>query len=557
MKSDELLQSALQLHRAGKTAQAEAICRDILKFHPDTIHALHLLGVLRYQARDYASAAAFLEKALRLAPASAIILNNLGNVYLESGRADDAIACYRKALRLDPGHAEAHNNLGSALEESGHVEEALACYREALRLNPALAEAHNNLGNALKESGHVEEALACYREARRLNPALAEAPYNTANILLDRGQTREAIDLYRAALGLDPSYVDALTNLGAALKSAGEIEEAIACYRKALGLQPGLADAHWNLAAALLLRGDFINGWKEYEWRWETKDFHRRHFPQPLWDGHNCEGETILLYAEQGFGDTIQFIRYVPLLARRGVRVLVECPGELKTFVECVEGVHRVITPGDPLPDFTAHCPLLSLPLVLGTTLETVPAEIPYCSAPRSSVERWSTKLGQRADNNIRVGLAWAGKPSHKKDKYRSLSLETLRPLWEIAGITFFSLQKGESALKAGGHPDGMELADYTDELKDFADTAALLENLDLVISVDTAVAHAAGALGRDVWTLVPCDADWRWILERTDSPWYPSMRLFRQDAPDGWDTVVSRIAEALADFVLRKRDKA
>jgi hypothetical protein len=298
-----------------------------------------------------------------------------------------------------------------------------------------------------------------------------------------------------------------------------------------------------------LLAGNFERGWREYEWRWKLKD-HRGHiFSSAAWDGSDVSGRTVLLHAEQGFGDAIQFIRYAPLVAGRGARVVVQCPEELASLIGRVEGVEKVVADGGQLPDFDLQCPLLSLPRVFGTTLENIPVEIPYCTADALLSRKWKDRL-QHEDSRFKIGLVWAGRTKAKRERGRTCSLALFSALAGFDGVIFYSLQKGEGAEQAKNPPENMELIDYTEEIHDFSDTAAFIGNLDLVISIDTAVSHLAGALGKPVWTLLPFAPDWRWMLNRDDSPWYPTMRLFRQPSPGDWEAVIKDIAGELGGLM-------
>jgi hypothetical protein len=323
------------------------------------------------------------------------------------------------------------------------------------------------------------------------------------------------------------------------------VREGIACQRKAIALEPDSPEPHNNLAHALLSSGELAEGFGEFEWRWKSAGFEaRREFPQPVWNGKDHAG-TVLLTTEQGYGDTIQFIRYAPLVADRCGRVLLQCHRELISLVEGVPGLAQVIPLSAKLPAFDAHCTLLSLPHIFATTLATIPATVPYLKADPASAAAWAAKLPD--DRRLKIGLAWAGNPLHKNDRNRSLPLAALAPLAAVPGAVFFSLQKGAPGEQAKTPPDGMEIIDYMDDVRDFADAAALIANLDLVISVDTVIVHIAGAMAKPVWTLLPFSPDWRWMLDRSDSPWYPTMRLFRQPAIGDWASVMQSVAAELA----------
>jgi FKBP-type peptidyl-prolyl cis-trans isomerase 2 len=438
---------------------------------------------------------------------------------------------------------------GVAAQDKGLYDEAIDSYREAIRLNPNHAEAFYNLGVALHKKGHIDQAIIYYEIAIGLNQTFAEAHYNLGIAFKDKGQPDEAVQCFQRVLQLNPNHAGAYYNFGGMLVFKGKYDEALWCYRKALELKPDYPEAQWNIALINLLQGKFGEGWKGYEWRWQLKDISiTRTFSQPRWDGSDITGRTILLYAEQGFGDTIQFIRYAPLVAQRGAKVIIECQKELTSLLQNVEGIQKVVANGESLPGFDMQCPLLSLPMIFGTTIENIPAHIPYVTANANSVQKWKDKVLKNA-SKLNVGLVWSGDPDNSKIRDKSFPLDTFLPLAKIDNISFYSLQKGNSAKEAINPPGGMRISDYTEEIADFSDTAALIQNLDTIISVDTAVAHLAGALGKPVWTLLPFAPDWRWMLEREDSPWYPTMRLFRQPSPGDWESVIVRIKEALKEL--------
>jgi len=564
---------AVQHHQAGRLQEAERIYRQVIVHQPRHVDALHNLGVIAYQIGRKDDAVDLIRQALKLNPSlpnahknlgialkdtgqldeaiaayrQGAALNpdtpdahfDLGNILMERGQNDEAVGAYRRAIVLRPDYADAHNNLGNALKGKGQIDSAILAYRQAVVFNRSDPDIHSNLGNALAEKGNLEEAIAAWRQAIALAPDRPEALFNFGNMMKDRGQLDEAIAAYRQAIALRPDYADAHNNLGTVLKDKGDLIEAIACYQKVLAINPGLPEAHGNLAQTLLVRGEFERGWEEFEWRWKCKDRPSppRNFAQPEWDGSPLEGRTLLLHTEQGFGDNLQFIRYLPLVAQRGGEIIVECYAELQRFFQQLNGRCRIVARGQALPNFDVHLPLLSLPRLFATNLTNIPKTIPYLHADAEETGRWQQRLaGYSAFTKI--GLAWAGSPTHQNDRNRSILFAKLAPLIRMPGARFFSLQKGNQAAR--------ELIDWSAELKDFADTAALIANLDLVIAVDTAVVHLAGAMGKPVWTLLPFAADWRWLLEREDSPWYPSMRLFRQPALGDWDSVIKRVADEL-----------
>jgi Flp pilus assembly protein TadD len=511
----ELIERGLGEHRAGRLDEAFAAYRQALAIEPADAEALHLLGVALHQA----------------------------------GRGEEAVGHIRRAIALHSDRPHYHNNLGVTLTELGRLAEAEADLRACLRLAPGFANAHYNLGNLLDKAGRPSEAEASYREALRLAPDYPDALNNLGHVLNELGRPAEAEERLREALRLRPDSTGSLNNLGIALYDQGRLEEAEAVYRQALRLEPEFPDAHNNLAYALLKAGRFAEGWEEHEWRWRAKHMAPgvRPFSAPLWGGEPIEDKVILLHAEQGLGDTLQFCRYAPLVR---AAVVLEVQAPLVRLLSKLPGVRRVIARGEDLPPFDLHAPLLSLPRAFGSGLETIPAATPYLAADAEAAGAWKARLASLP--GLKVGLVWAGGPRTPApelaaiDARRSIALGALAPLAEIPGVSFVSLQKGEPAAQAAHPPAGMALADFTDELSDFADTAALIDALDLVISVDTSVAHLTGALGRPVWLLNRFDACWRWLKKGDDSAWYPSLRQFRQTGPGDWPGVVAAARDAL-----------
>jgi Flp pilus assembly protein TadD len=441
--------------------------------------------------------------------------------------------------------AKAHHNLGVAFWKQNKPYQAADRYRHALAIKPDYVEAHNNLGVALHDQGKLEEAVACYHRALALKPDYAEAYNNLGSALEDQGKLEDALVCLRRAIALKPDYAEAHNTLGSTLHARKQLDEAVACYRRAVEIKPDYVSAHWNEAVALLLMGDLRNGWNKFEWR-PSREEANKNYRRPAWQGENVRGKVVLLHAEQGLGDTIQFLRFVPAIAARSARVFVEVPATLRALTASVTSEVQVFATDDPIPEYEVHCSLLSLPRFLGTTLETIPGGVPYLWVDPSVIERWRRQLAAR--KRLNVGLVWAGNPKHNNDKRRSIAFDRLRPLLEIDDIRWFGLQVGERVADLSQLPSGL-VPDLSPILLDFAETAGAVMNLDLVVTVDTAVAHLAGALARPVWLLLPFVPDWRWLLGREDSPWYPTMRLFRQSTYGDWDGVVSRVKQELEVF--------
>jgi tetratricopeptide (TPR) repeat protein len=531
--------------------ESEEACRFFLQAinsDPTLAPAYNDLGGVLQRIGPVEKAIPFYQKAISFQPDFAEAYYNLGNAFKELGCWPEAIKQTQKAIELDPGLPEAHYIQGIAYYEQEQVDEAITSWQKALELKPGFTEVYFNLGIAYYNKGHLEEAQALCQKAVELDPGLAEAHYNLGLVYYGKNLLEEAIRCWQKTLQINPEHQDAYNNMGAAFQDKHELEKAQRCFQKAIDNNPDLPDTHWNKSLCHLLAGSFSEGWSDYQWRFRINTiFFNRHFPQPLWEGEDLTGKTILLYAEQGFGDTIQFIRYVPLVKKRGGRVVVECQEDLASLLESMEGIDQLIKHGQPLPDFDVQCPLLSLPLAFKTQIQTIPASIPYLSLNPALIQKWQGITGADQED-LKIGLVWAGRPTHKKDRKRSLNFEALESILEIPGITFFSLQKGEAALQIQNRPNRIKLINVAEKLADFTETGALIQNLDLVISVDTAVAHLTGALGKPVWTLLPYSPDWRWLLDREDCPWYPSMRLFRQPCPGDWGSVIQSVKDCLLE---------
>jgi tetratricopeptide (TPR) repeat protein len=552
-KCEATFSLALHCHQAGNLHYAAQLYEQVLLAAPDHADSNHMLGVLASQMGRSDRAIMLLSRAVELKPESADYQSNLGLAYQAAGQLAEAITHYEKALKLRPDFPEAHTCLGNALHQRGKLDDAASHCREALRVRPDYPPAYVNLGSALLDQGKVDEAANCFRQALRRNPALSEAHNNLGTALTKHDNFDEAASCYREAIRHKPRYAEAHYNLGTVHQMTGHLDEALTCYEQALRSDSEFAMAHFNRALVWLLQGDWVKGWEEYEWRWAPHRSAKRHFEQPPWDGAELDGRTILLYAEQGLGDTIQFMRYVPMVRERGGRVIVECQPALSRFLGGCDGFDQLLVQGSKLPHFDVQAPLLSLPRMFGTTLASIPASVPYCHADAQLVEHWR-KILLDIGKAFKVGIAWQGTPSYRHDRLRSIPLAHFEPLARLPGVTLISLQKGpgtEQLQAIAGKFTVVDLGGNLDETAGaFMDTAAVMKNLDLVISSDTAVAHLAGALGIPVWTALQFVPDWRWLLEREDSPWYPTMRLFRQTRHGDWDGVFNRVAEELNDMI-------
>jgi len=538
----QAIQAAAERYQSGRLADAERLCEEALRADPENAHALHLYGLIVLGLGDTQGALQSFEKAIRLDPSNPTLLNNLGQAHRAQGRLSEAEACFRKALDLKADYAEAGANLGTLLHASGRMEQS--------------AQNYLRLGLALETTGQFAQAAESYRHALTLEPENPQAHHGLGRSLERLGRLEDAIDSLNAALALKSDWTEVHHDLGNALFRLGRLDDAEKSYRRALALSPDFPVTTFALSQLLMLRGDYHSGLPLYESRFEGSDrgkdpWYRNLMSQlervDRWKGERLEGKALLVWTEQGLGDTLMVMRYLPLLKQRGAeRLIVYCETAFVRFIRAIDGVDEVVSKEDPLPlgRFDRHCPLMSLPLLFDTSLETIPGEVPYARVPAVLGRKWADKLA--ALQRPRVGLVWAGGALFRSDplRTRSVSLERFSPVLAIGGASFVSLQKGEDADQLKG--SGWKVHDWMDECEDFLDTAAVIEQLDLVISVDTAVAHLAGALGKPVWMLNRFESEWRWMLEREDSPWYPTMRIFRQSSSGDWDDVVARVASAL-----------
>jgi tetratricopeptide (TPR) repeat protein len=592
---DALFQQAFALHQGGQVTRARALYEEVLRLRPRHFDALHLSGVIAAQSNDLSKAHKLISKAIALDPHHALIYaahRNLGLVLkqmqrleaallsfnraiahradfaeayfdratalLQLERLEAALADFERVIALKGDHAESHYHRAQVLLQLQRPAPALPSIERAIELMPGNAEAHCHRGNALAALGRHEEALASFERALALQPNHAGVCYNRANLLKQMSRWPQALASYEQALAINPDYAEAHVNRGVLLHEQRQLGAALAAYERALAIRPRHAGARFNRACLLLLRGEYERGWEEFEWRWQSgwggRAAEPRRPSQPQWTGTQpLAGKSILLHAEQGLGDTLQFCRYVPLVAQLGARVILEVQPPLLGLLSRLQGVWRLRLAEDPISPADYHCPLMSLPRALGTTLTTIPAPRVYLCCDAQKARFWEQQLGFR--QRPRVGLVWSG--GFRRDHPELWAVNERRniPLVQLAellrsDVEFFSLQKGQPAQaelerwRATVQPG--QIIDHTAWLHDFDDTAALIEQLDLVISVDTSTAHLAGALGKPVWILNRFDGCWRWLLDRRDSPWYPSARLYRQPAPGDWHGVIEQAAADL-----------
>jgi Flp pilus assembly protein TadD len=546
-----------------------------------------LLGLLAQEAGQYQKSIQWMAESLALKPEDddADTLSSLGKAYLEQGQIAPAHRCYQRLATLVPLSAQVHLRLGTTLEALGDWDAAAASYGRALELQPnspdiyaslgrlkckqgAFREAvescrralvlaphrheiHNLLGFALINAGDYGAAVEVYRRALLLKPGSPYSVFGLGYLFERQGDLASAAESYQLVLKLDPRLVDAHLHLGITHFLQGDLGKAADCFARVQELAPDNTEARTFLGHIHLLEGNFLLGWSEHECRWNTAHFlrHRRRFSQPLWRGEPLEGSRILLYAEQGLGDTLQFVRYAPLVEVRGGRVVLEVQPRLHRLLAPSPGTEEVVRRGDALPEFDWQCPLLSLPWAFATELNSIPAQVPYVHPDPARVDAWRQRL---AGDSLRIGLVWGGSPTFPHERWRSIPLEQLAPLTNLEGTTFYSLQMGPSASQVKQLGSRVHIVDLQDEQEDFADTAAIVASLGLVISIDTSVAHLAGAMGKPVWVLLHKSPDWRWLLNREDSPWYPTARLFRQSTLGNWQDVVAHVEKELRELVAK-----
>jgi tetratricopeptide (TPR) repeat protein len=545
MDAQILSRLAAELHRAGDVAGAERLYREALAAAPDNFTALHLLGVLCAQAGRKDEAETLMRAALKANPDSAPALLNYGILLEELGRHEEALAAFERAAVLKPDFAAALYNLGNVQRTLGRFDQALGSYDRLLAIQPGHAEALNNRGGALRSLGRFTQAMDSYDRALALLPGNAAIWRNRGNLLREHKCALEAVASHDRALALEPHNADIWDDRGAALWELRRVEEAIASFDRAIAADPGNVPAHFHKATCLLLLGRFGEGWRMLEWRRKLASAAARNYPQREWTGEeDINGKTLFLWWEEGLGDTIMFFRYACLAVEKGARVIVSVPDAMTRLVRDAHAGVEIIGEAQAPPHFDFHAPFLSLPLAFATAFDDIPAPVPYLRAAPARVKTWAERIGS---GGLRIGIVWATTTSRSLG--RSFPLRQLEAVAKIPGVRLISLQKRDGIGELEHLPPGVRVEVFPfDETGDaFVDSAAMMENLDLVISADTAAAHLAGALGRPVWLALQFAADWRWFLDPADSPWYPTMRLFRQKADGDWAGVFADIGAALA----------
>ncbi|MGA3067458.1 MAG: tetratricopeptide repeat protein [Tepidisphaeraceae bacterium] len=568
------IQNAIRLHESGDLAAAESAYRLLLKSQPDHPMAQHYLGMILHQRGRSEEALKLVRKSLAGASDVPDFHCNLAIILRDTGRLEDAVAALCRAIRMKPRYPQALNNLGDALRMLGKTAEArsvleqsieitpapeainnlaLVCVdeknfaeaaelsRQVLRQHPANSTAQKTLARALRGGGDLPGSIAAWQSAVKQNPKDPEAHVGLADAQRAAGDLQNAIKAYEQASALKPNWPECLTNYSAALFDTAQVDRAIEVGRKAVRLAPKNHEARFNLSLALLCAGEFREGWEFYESRWHCEGFEGTlaPLPQPAWDGSDLNGKTILLRSEQGCGDAIQFARYIPLLAQRGATVVLQCQTELTDLLAGVPGLSRIVSREEDPGPFDVHLPLLSTARRFHTTPQTIPQQIPYLQPDPARVDLWTDRISGL--HGLKCGLVWAGNPLHHHDKNRSLPPQILAPLAAAPGVSFVSLQKNSTTL-----PPLPGILNIAPDLHNFADTAAALSQLDLLITADTSIAHLAGAMALPVWTLIPHAPDWRWMLAQDRTAWYPTMRLFRQSTPGDWPTVLQRVVSEL-----------
>ena len=552
MSPQSLFQEACLAHQRGETQVAESAYRKILQTEPRNGRVWLNLGSLCADQGRLVEAAGYLRQAIEILPREPQAYLALANTLLKQENYPSAESEFRHCLELLPDSVEALVNLGFVLGEQERYEEAIATYELAKTKAPRVPEIHHNLGNMLRDVKRFDEALASYDEALRLRPNYPKALVNKGIALATNCMVYEAAEWLRKGIELQPDFAEAHNTLGHALSASGQFDEALVEFERAIQLKKDYADPNWNRSLLWLLLGDFERGWPAVEWRWKCRSI--RQLPainRPRWDGTPLPGKTVLLHAEQGLGDTLHFIRYAPLVKARVGKVIIQCQGTLIPLLARCDGIDQLVAWGAPVPACDAWLPMMSLPGVFKTELSSIPAKIPYVFAEPARIESWRQELA--GIPGFRIGIAWQGSPRHPWDQHRSVPISLFEPLSRIPGVQLISLQKGHGSEQLQERPNRFSLVRLGEKLDyagAFTDTAAILQNLDLVVTIDSSIAHLGGALGVPTWIVLHRTPDWRWMLDRSDSPWYPSVRLFRQAKVNDWESVFRQVAAELAPLV-------
>lgn len=541
----ELLAESCEL--LGDLAESETARRQVVRLCPREASQRAQLALCLARQKKLDQAVAEWRLTIRQEPALEQAHHNLGVALIEQGKTDEGIKCLEEAIRLWPEYLESIFSLGAALLGLGRAGDAHLRYRQALALRPDSAAAYHGIGKSLAELKRWPEAVFFLRQATRLQPDAHDLFNSLALALVEVGEFAKAEEAYHRALDLNPRDVPALTNLAVCLAHQGRFAEAFAAYDVALAFEPDSVTTRWNRSILLLQTGQIEEGFREYEWRWRRARSPMRQMPKPMPDGSDLAGKTVLLWTEQGLGDAIQFVRYAMMLKSLGARVILECPSPLARVLPMCPGVDHFIVEGQSPPEFDFHVPAMSLPRLFATRLDTIPAPIPYLRPDAAKVDYWRKRLD--AAGAMKIGISWQGNPHHQWDRHRSMPLAELAPLGRLEGVKLFSLQRGPGVEQIARNP-AIGLIELLDpalgDAEGWADIAAIMANLDLVISVDTATGHLAGALGADTWLALSAISDWRWMTGRANTPWYPMMRLFRQPNLGDWSSVISTMVATL-----------
>lgn len=541
----------------NKFDEAIAIYERIVELSPTFEDARYNLANLLFKQGNLDRAASHLRSILLINPNYIGCYFSLANVLVEQNKLDEAISNYRNSLQLTPNHPLTHFKLGNALAKQCKPSEAIISYQNAIQIHPNYTDAYYNLGVILRKMERFDEAIAAYQKVIQIEANRAETYFSLGNVYLDLDKFEDAIVNYQKAIALNPNYAEAFNTLGTVHRLQNRLNEAISNIERAIALNPNYIEAHFNLSTTLLLMGDMQQGFAEFEYRRKIVDFAKTlpTFSQPQWDGSPLQGKTILLFSDAALGDTIQTIRYIPQIIDRGGRLVLQCLPGFERLFQNMHGIDSIIPKGEALPHFDVYAPLLSLPYILGTTLQTIPAQIPYIFAPEGNDIKLPLGSNQTSSQALKVGIVWAS--GYRCDSFdlrkfyqtKSFPLSMFERIISIPDTCFYSLQVGQHASDISIFSDRPHAIDLSVSIQDFADTATIIEQLDLVVSVDTAVAHLAGAMAKPVWTLLPYSPDWRWMSDREDSPWYPTMRLFRQAKLGDWEEVLQRVYDSLQSF--------